>query len=239
MSARYVYAIVGSDHPGVPDGVTGVGAPAVTPRLLAGERTAAVVSDAPPGLRAKRRDLLGHQRVVDALHARGPVLPMRFGIVAESEESLLAELAEATDRHITALATVRDRVEFNTKLMPNEDALVRQVAEDDPVIRRLRRPQGSHTDQLRLGEAVAAAVQRHQDADRDTVLRALTPLTVTGTAGPPVQGCALNASFLVDNSRVAAFRSGVEQINHALAIRGELRCIGPLPPYSFTTVAAR
>ncbi|MGA8115627.1 MAG: GvpL/GvpF family gas vesicle protein [Actinocatenispora sp.] len=235
---QYVYGVVRSDHPARLGGVTGVGEPALPVRLVAEEQVAAVVSLAPPGLRAKRRDLLGHQRVVAALHEQGPVLPMRFGIVADSEESLRAELREASARHLAALDAVVGRVEFNAKLEPDEDALVREIADVDPAVRRLRRPNPSYSDQVRLGEAVAAAVERRELTDRDQVLAALSPLAVATADGPPVKGFPLNTSFLVEAEQADGFRSGVERVNRDLWPGAVLRCTGPLPPYSFATAGA-
>jgi len=63
--STYVYAIVRAKHPFGSDPLLGVGEPAAPIRVLAEGDLAAVVSDAPEGLRAKRRDLLAHQNVIE------------------------------------------------------------------------------------------------------------------------------------------------------------------------------
>lgn len=67
----YIYAITGADHPLRLDGLQGVGDPPSPLRTLIAGDVAAVVSDAPEGLRAKRRDVLAHEAVLEALMADG------------------------------------------------------------------------------------------------------------------------------------------------------------------------
>lgn len=232
-TGQYVYGLVRSDHPGGLDGVAGVGEPAAAPRTVCEGPLAAVVSDAPPTLRAKRRHLLGHQRVVEALHCRGPVLPMRFGVVSDSEDSLRADLRAQAERHLARLDALRGRVEFNAKLQLDEDEMVRRIAESDPTVRRLRRATPTYPDDLRLGKAVAAVVERRELIARDRVLGLLGALSVTTADGPPVRGFALNTSFLVEAHRMPEFRAAVETAEEDLLPEAMLRCTGPLPPYSF------
>ncbi len=75
----YVYGIAAGTHPGLPDGMEGIGKPACTVRILKQGDLAAIVSDAPEDLKPKRRDLLAHQNVLSEAGAAGSVLPMRFG----------------------------------------------------------------------------------------------------------------------------------------------------------------
>ncbi|MGO4754130.1 GvpL/GvpF family gas vesicle protein, partial [Streptomyces sp. 2MCAF27] len=95
----YVYGVVRAAHP-VPPGRTGVGADPAPVRTLRAGELAAVVSDAPPGLRAKRRDLLAHQDLALSLAADGPVLPMRFGMIAPDEEAVRSQLAASERAHL-------------------------------------------------------------------------------------------------------------------------------------------
>lgn len=80
-------------------------------------RVAAVVSQAPPKLRARRRDLLAHQELLLALSEHGPVLPMRFGMVAPDETVIRRQLADDEERHLAALESLAGRVEINVKAM--------------------------------------------------------------------------------------------------------------------------
>jgi len=59
--STYIYAITSAGHPLRLDGLKGVGEPANELRTVRTDALAAVISDAPGDLRAKRRDLVAHQ----------------------------------------------------------------------------------------------------------------------------------------------------------------------------------
>ncbi|OQQ14693.1 gas vesicle protein [Streptomyces sp. M41(2017)] len=232
----YVYAITRAGRP-LPPGTSGVGSPAAPVRSIRQGRVAAVISDAPSKLRARRRDLLAHQDLLLRLSARGPVLPMRFGMVASDEETIRGQLAAREADHLVVLEHLSNAIEVNVKVLSAQDALASVVAEDKNV-RRLRdtlRRQPGYEASLRLGEAVAAALDsRALDAGRH-VLRELAPRARAVAQGPDVQGCVLNTSFLVPRTDSDAFLALARDMAHEHRNRLQLRLSGPLPCYSFVS----
>jgi hypothetical protein len=235
MTGLYVYGIVGADHPRRTTRLVAVGDTPQPLRAVEVWDLAALVSGAPEGLRARRRDLLAHHAVLDALVAQGAVLPMRFGTVAPDEQSLRTEIEQNGARYRALLAELADRVELNVKVLPDEEHLLRQVATEEPVVRQLRGGAQTYERRLALGQVVAAALRERQDDVARRVLGALEPLAVRTVTGPPVAGCALNAGFLVDTGSTEAFVAAVRDLELALGGATRLRCTGPLPPYSFVT----
>lgn len=235
-SATYVYGIVSTNHPCVFEDLGGVGEPASTLRRLDAEGVAAIVSDAPPGLRAKRRDVLAHQRVLEELGRQGTVLPMRFGVVARDEDSLRQELVEDNEAHLAVLAELAGRAEFNVKVFCDEEMLIREAALNDPNVQRLREHTDTIDERIRLGEAVAAAIEAHELAIEQGVLETLGPRSTRHVRGPQVKGAAANASFLVDTDDAEEFVAAVEELGAALGDEIRIQRTGPLPPYSFVSV---
>lgn len=232
----YLYAIIRAGSQ-LPADTSGVGSPAAHLRLIRKGRVAAVVSEAPPNLRARRRDLLAHQELLLRLSDQGPVLPMRFGMVAPDEEMVCGQLAAHEADHVAALEHLGDGVEINIKAFPAQNALGSLVAEDKHV-RRLRaeaRRRPGYEANVRLGEAVATALDSRAAEAGRRVLRELTPKARAVATGPEVQGCVLNVSFLVDRDDSDDFRDAAEQFAEAHRDRVELRLAGPLPCYSFVS----
>ncbi|MFE1176101.1 GvpL/GvpF family gas vesicle protein [Streptomyces sp. NPDC058773] len=230
----YVYGIVRNDRP-LPSDVGGVGNPPGVVEKIAEGRVAAVVSQAPPQLRARRRDLLAHQELLMALSEHGPVLPMRFGMVAADETVIRRQLADAEERHLAALESLAGRVEINVKAMPANDSLAALV-EEDAAIRELResvRRRPSYEANVRLGEAVATALSRRATEAGREIVRELKPWAHSVRPGPEVSGCQVNMSFLVDRSESPAFAAEAERLASDRRERVELRVAGPLPCYSF------
>jgi hypothetical protein len=230
----YVYGLVPDNHPG-PGRHRGVGAPAAVVRLIRIGRLAAVVSTAPAGLRARRRDLMAHQELLLALSADGPVLPMRFGMVSPDEATVLRQLESSEKAYLSVLRRLGGRLEMNLKAVPVEHSLQDLVLEDNRV-RRLRehaRKSPGYEANLWLGEAVAKALARRAAEAAATVGRELASLAEGRTRGPEVAGFVSNTSFLVARSQIHRFRAAVERLATEYHDRVELRLAGPLPCYSF------
>lgn len=232
----YLYGIVGTGRR-LPDGLAGVGRPPETLRLLPCGATSAVVSAAPDGLRARRRDLMAHQDLLLALAEDGPVLPMRFGSVAPGEEAVRQQLAAEEDSHLRALERVAGRHELNVKVSVAEDGLAALVREDAQV-RRLRdavRRRPAYEANIRLGEAVAAGLERRARQAATEVAADLSPLAAETADGPEAGDCVRSTSFLVDADAQAAFRTAVERLANRHRDAARLRITGPLPCYSFVS----
>ncbi|MEU9848664.1 GvpL/GvpF family gas vesicle protein [Streptomyces sp. NPDC047985] len=231
----YVYGIVKAGHP-LPADLRGVGTPAAALELLSVGATAAVVSAAPARLRARRRDLLAHQEVLLALALDGPVLPMRFGMLAPDAETVHEQLKAGRKRYPRVLERLADRVEMNVKALSATGALAALVA-DEPHIRQLReaaqrRP--GYEANVRLGEAVVHTLARRAADAAQQVVPELLALAVARSPGPQAAGTVLNMSFLVDRQDTAAFQQTVHRLSAEYQDRVELRVAGPLPCYSFT-----
>ncbi|MEU0246105.1 GvpL/GvpF family gas vesicle protein [Streptomyces sp. NPDC006235] len=235
--STYVYGIAASSHPGLPEGMGGVGDPPRPVRILREGDLAAVVSEAPEGLRPKRKDLLAHQNVLSEAGAAGCVLPMRFGSVAPDDNSITSVLAERAEHYKERLRALDGRVEYNVKANHVEEAVLHQVMAENPEIRGLAEANrqaggGSYDDKIRLGEMVAAAVKAREAEDAAALQRVLEPAAEAVSVGPESTGWLANVSFLVDRKSADSFLAAVEEARKELP-HLEVRVNGPLPPYSF------
>lgn len=178
---------------------------------------------------------MAHQELLLRLSDSGPVLPMRFGVIAPDEDSLRHSLGGSQSEHLATLAHLAGGGEFNLKALPARDALAAVVAEDKTV-RRLReevRRRPGYEANVRLGEAVAAALSRRASEAGTKLVRELTSTARATAPGPEVHGCVLNVSFLVDRSDSDTFGATVRRFADAHRQRVDIRVAGPLPCYSF------
>jgi hypothetical protein len=235
--STYVYGITSGSHPSLPDGMEGVGEPARQVRIIKEGDLAAVVSDAPEGLRPKRRDLLAHQNVLAETGAAAPVLPMRFGSVSPDDAAVAGVLAERADHFKERLKALSGKVEYNVKATHDEEAVLHRVMSENPEVRALTEANrqaggGSYDDKLRLGEVVVAAVQHREAEDAAELQRALEPVAAAVSVGPESTGWLANLSFLVERASAEDFIAAVEEVRKGQP-HLEVRLHGPLPPYSF------
>ncbi|MEV6401006.1 GvpL/GvpF family gas vesicle protein [Streptomyces sp. NPDC051907] len=233
----YVYAITRADHPLNLDGLDGVGDPPLRLRNVAAKDLAVVVSDAPPGLRAKRRDVMAHQAVIERLMQDGPTLPMRFGLLGPDDEQVATAIEEQGAAYGDRLTELAGHVEFNLKAGRAEDDLLREIMTDSEEIRLLNersRSEGStHDERLALGEKVSHEVAARQGREADELLARLGPAAARTAPSDPGAGHFLNASFLVKAETAAAFSRAVEEEAGRRGDAYTFTLTGPLPPYSF------
>ncbi|MDH6624584.1 hypothetical protein M2271_002388 [Streptomyces sp. LBL] len=235
--STYVYGITAASHPSPPEGLGGVGDPPRPVRILEVGELAAVVSEAPEGLRPKRKDLLAHQNVLSEAGADGCVLPMRFGSVAPDDDAVTGVLAERADHYSERLRTLDGKVEYNVKVTHDEEAVLHRVMSENPQVRALAEANrqaggGSYEQKLKLGEMVVAAVKAREGEDAAAVQQALERVTDAISVGPESTGWLANVSFLVERDQAAEFLNEVEQVRTSLP-HLDVRVNGPLPPYSF------
>jgi hypothetical protein len=149
-------------------------------------------------------------------------------------------LAPRAEQLAGRLNALENKVEMQVKAIYAEEPLLRSILEEDPALAGLVRRTHSlpaaatHFERIRIGEAVAAAVQLRGAADADAMLKLLAPLTVAHVVSPPNhERSALNAAFLVERDTLEEFDRAVEAVSEQRAPDIEFKLIGPLPPYSF------
>ncbi|WP_217238401.1 GvpL/GvpF family gas vesicle protein [Streptomyces sp. AC555_RSS877] len=235
--SNYVYGIIRASHSSLPQDLEGIGDPPRPVRVLRQGELAAIVSEAPEKLRPKRRDLLAHQRVLDAAGADDVVLPMRFGSTSPDDDTVTTVLAERAEHLLERLRTLDGKAEYNLKANHNEEGVLRLVMGENDEIRSLAEANrkaggGSHEQKVRMGEMVADAVHAREATDAELLQQALAPAAEAVSVGPQSTGWLANLSFLVDRGSAEQFLAAVEELRQEHP-HLELRVHGPLPPYSF------
>ena len=202
---------------------------------------AALVSTLDAEELAAARALRAHWRVLDEASQRATVLPVRFGTVMETDAAVRELLLEANTARLTKrLEELAGRAQLNLRGDYDEERQLGEIVRQSPAIATLReRVQGlsedaGYRDRIRLGELVAAEVARQREQDEALALARLEPLAVAARAERISDlNAAFNLAFLVENDGMDPFGEAVGRLQEELGERVTVRCIGPLPPYSF------
>ena len=215
-------------------------------RLLPHGELAAIVTDADrTGMRAASALRL-HWRVLEELAQATTVLPVRFGTVMAGDQAVVDELLGARqDELLGALDELAGKVQLTVKGDFDQERLMRGVVESSPAVARLRdRIRGvpeaaAYYDRIRLGQLIAEDVERARERCAARVLERLDPLAVAvSRERVSAIEAAVNAAFLVEKEREQELREAVAELEREFAGTVLLRCIGPLPPYSFSDVGS-
>ena len=192
----------------------------------------------PPG---RRRDVVAHSDVLDALAGSGPVVPVQFGSVLPDRESVVSEFLAPNEEHFAALLeNLTGRRQFNVRARYREDAVLAEVVAEDREIADLRArtrdlpEEAGYADRVRLGELVARALEAKREQDSFAVLDAVLP-HVTDHVSRPGGGVdhLLDLAVLVDEERQERFEQALEAVAEAVHERVRLQLVGPLAPYDF------
>jgi hypothetical protein len=198
---------------------------------------AAIVSPVPSlHLRAKRRDILAHQDVLQRAFTKGAVIPFRFGTVFAGEDAVVSELLEPRHDDLARLLERLDGlVELSVRAYYVEDAVLREIIQADQRVARLR---GQGND-VALGEAVANALAARRAGEAATIERTLRPLADDAVIEAPRTEYELfRGAFLVPRADVDTFDAEMNVLAGERDGTVVFKYVGPLPPHSFVGTEA-
>lgn len=243
-TAYYVYGIVPADASveGLGDSL-GMGEGV---ELLADGPVAAVVeridADQPLG---RRKHMVAHSEVVNAMAVLGPVLPMRFGAVVDGPDAVVDELlAPQAEQFEALLSESADTLQLNVRARYVLDTVLAEVVRSEPEIAELRRrtaelsEEAGHSARVRLGELVAKAVESRRVEDEQMILDRLAPYAedhvTKRTSG--MDGLT-ELSFAVRRDGEARFAEVAEALAEEMDGRARISLVGPMALYDFVPEA--
>ena len=169
-----------------------------------------------------------HERVVEQLQARWPVLPVRFGCLVTAEQVAL-DLRQRHDEYLRLLRRVTGRFEFSITAewsLP-EPTQAPDLTCDTPV---------PHLLFLGVSKTVEQASSDRAHAMQEAAPALLAPLAaladehrLTVLALPR---CGVNAVFLVPERNEPAFTATLTRVR-SMWPEVTLTCTGPWPAFSF------
>lgn len=209
---------------------------------------AAVVSDtAAKQYESTRKNMLAHEKVLEAVMKQFALLPVRFGTVADSAsaaQDIQTLLTGRADEFRRLLGDMEGKVELGLKAFWRDDkAVFEEVVAEDMSIRRLRDsltgkpPAATHFDRMRLGEMVKVALERKRAREAGTILLPLRRVAHSLRENAVLLDRMItNAAFLVHRERVSEFDQAVNVMAQQLGDRIAVKYVGPVPPYNFVNI---
>ena len=172
--------------------------------------------------------LLAFEKVVEAIHARHTVVPMRYGCLIESEKHVVQLLDDHRQEYEALLIRLRDMTEMGIRLLWPASVV--------PTVSHSKSPGATYLASLRNR-------YNHDTPAAEEVLladRIVAPFVHCSTeqrreVSSSDQGRLLSLSFLMPKIRVGEFRNMVRDIAPPLGVK--LLMSGPWPPYNFVTPA--
>lgn len=249
MDVLHLYCVIGAEGE-LDFGPTGIGGRHVS--TVCHRDLSALVSLLPlrPYKSMKKEEvipyLFAHQAVIEKVMEAHTVVPVKFGTMARDAEEVRKTLTIGYPQMRVALEVMRGKIELDVVALWRElDSILGEIGEEEEV-RRLKaavagRPPGETLEErVRIGKMLKARLDQRREALGAEIVEALKPLAWDLCPHPHMDDrMILNMAFLLDRERESDVSETLERLNGRYGDRIDFRCVGPLPPYSFSTVEVR
>lgn len=240
---KYVYCIIRAQKPET-FGKIGIGGRGDDVYGIQHRELAAVVSDTPIAIHdPTRENVLGHERVIEAVMERHSVLPMSFGTVFRTRDDVVEFLKDTHDALKEVLTQVGGKIEFGVQVNWDRDAVVRDIeAQSDDVARlkaNIQRTASGSTyfARVQLGRLIERLLSERADDYVREIYDALRASAVASRLNKPIgERMILNAAFLVEREEAQRFDRRMHEAARRYEGKLTFRYTGPWPPYNFVNV---
>lgn len=206
------------------------------------QNLAAVVSD--DGLfevDPTRKNVLAHTMVQDGLLKKYSLLPMGFGMVAVSEESVRTLLEKNYRALVKEMKCLAGKIEAELKIYWDEKAM---TSENQELLSKLKTKIGSASSAveaqrltIEAGMIVERIVREWKATYAEQIYSTLKGMASDSRLNEPAGiKNILNASFLIERNREPEFVEKVHKLDAEYKGKMNFKYVGPLAPYNFVTL---
>jgi hypothetical protein len=192
------------------------------------------------------RLLVSHQQLIEKIMTKHTVIPMRLGTFVESNEEVEQILAKGYRTIKDILERAQDTIEIDVVATINDfNSFLREVSEEEE-IKQLKqsllstKDKVTIDDQMKMGVLVKKYLDKTKACLAAQIQSALSGVCDDFKAHDLMDDkMVLNTAFLLNRNRRKDFEQIVGDINSEFEEKFNFRCVGPLPPYSFYTLAVK
>lgn len=236
---KYIYGIIEEpqprkfDFPGVEDAEV---------YAINYQKLAAIVSDTElEEIDPTRKNVLAHTTVQDTLLKEYELLPMSFGMIANTESEVRELLERNYDGLIRELKHLSGRIEVELKVFWDQEAMMKELQGESDELSKFKAKINAASSPIvrqsllvEAGKQVERIAQNWKTKYAQRVYATLKELSVNARLNEPVGvKNILNASFLIDKSRESKFQEEVYRLDSKYQGKVNFKYVGPLPPYNF------
>jgi len=242
LERKYIYGIIEEAKP-MKFSFLGVGDAEVC--TINHRELAAVVSDtALEEIDPTRKDVRAHTVVQDELLKNCSLLPMGFGMIADSKDDVLKLLEKNYQGLSRELVRLAGKVEVELKVYWDQEAMIKELQGGSEELTRLKtkvKNAQSPIEAQRLlveaGKLVERIVLDWKARYADRVYTVLKGLSIDARLNNPLGvKNVLNASFLIERARESDFQKEVFKLDSQYQGKVNFKYVGPLAPYNFVNV---
>lgn len=194
-----------------------------------------------------------HDRVNTDLMKKQSIVPMRFGMIAESAEEIRNILTKAYIQFKTVFEKIAGKAEFIVQVFWNEKDILEKIVQENTEIQKLKNSAESKgrilgfSSKMKLGKRIFEALESRRKAYTTDILRNLTTsfpdfregklLDTTKTEVHEIdKKMILNLSFLIGATEESILEFQLNKLAEKYKDELKFKYIGPMAPYSFAVI---
>lgn len=246
MACKYVYGIISNGESSF--GSIGLGQGSREVHTLVHQGLGCVVSDYQgQEFQAMTKEelvhcLISHQAVIETVMKRCTVLPVKFGTLLEDSTQVQRFLQQGYAQLNDALHQIQDKIEVEVAATWDMGKVLQEISDEEEIVRLKEQVVGRSAEEtleqrIQVGKKVKELLDGRRDSYRERMIDFLkdTALDLQPNALLSDE-LVLNVAFLIHKAKQQDFDNRVKELDRVYQDEINFRIIGPLPPYSFSTV---
>ena len=187
--------------------------------------------------------IAAHDQVNVSLMKKHDIIPMRFGMIAESAEEIRNILAKAYIQFKTALERIAGKAEFIVQVFWNEKNILEKIVQENIEIQKLKKDVESKgkilgfSSKIKLGKRIFEGLESCRKEYTEGILSNLATSFPNFSAGKLLdKEMLMNYSFLIGATEESALSFRLNQLAEKYKDEIKFKYIGPMAPYSFAII---
>ncbi len=189
------------------------------------------------------RSLLDHQKIIEQVMDSYPIIPFKFGSLAQTDKELKLILAQGHSLFKSLLPWVGERAEFELVATWDRTKVFKSLYEEEPEIRSLQEmierksEREALLEKIKLGKLVCQYLKGRTSRFKETILSQLKGSMESQCDHDVVDDLMiLNMAFLLRKEMESEFDRRVQSLDQTFLGEVCFKLIGPLPLYSFRCI---
>jgi len=189
------------------------------------------------------RHLAVYQSAIEEVMKDHHIVPIKYGTIAKSKEYLRRIMKKNYGQIKTILDAIENKIELDVvALWSNFDSILKEIGEGEKIKRFVEEAQSKPSDQIQkdritIGKMVKSSLDKKREERVSRLLDVLKKEAESYRSHAVMDdSMIMNIAFLIDKDRQETFESKVDQLDKEHERKINFRIIGPLSPYSFSTL---
>ncbi|OEU70284.1 MAG: hypothetical protein BA864_14060 [Desulfuromonadales bacterium C00003093] len=189
------------------------------------------------------RNLAVYQAVIEMVMKSHHIIPMKFGTILQGEKDLKKIVEKSYGRLVTSMKEMENKIELDVAVLWSDmETVLREIGEEEEIKRLKEEAVTKPADQvfeikIELGKLVKDTLDKKREQCASQLLDVLKKDAENYHSHAVMDdSMIMNTAFLIDKDRQETFESKVDQLDKQYNGKINFRIVGPLPPYSFTTL---